>query len=212
MRMRKKNYREEILNQDNGVLIKDPYQYLGHWHKLLNCKILHVEIGSGKGSYWRQMQRMYPQDGWIAIERNLDVAAVALKDFKTEKPNNSRYIVGDASEIGMWFASGEIDIIHLNFVDPWPKKAHAKRRLTHQRFLNVYLGLLAENGLVIMKTDNQQLIEFSKEEMMKVGLEVIESCDSFSSKEYKKDAMSEYEEKFSAEGLPIYRYVWQVRK
>ena len=77
------------------------------------------------------------------------------------------FIAQDADQISTWFAPGEIDVIHLNFSDPWPKSGYAKRRLSHARFLKQYEGLLNENGQVIMKTDNPKLFEFSLKEFSK---------------------------------------------
>ena len=73
MRMRKLPWAEEYL-QDAEVVIKDPSQLKGRWRTLVHGEKLHLEIGCGKGDYWNQMAKRYPQDGWIAIEKNVSVA------------------------------------------------------------------------------------------------------------------------------------------
>lgn len=127
MRMRKLPWAEEYL-QDAEVVIKDPSQLKGRWRTLVHGEKLHLEIGCGKGDYWNQMAKRYPQDGWIAIEKNVSVAGIAVRKFDQQEGDLShmRFIWGDAQSLEEWFDRGEIDVIHLNFSDPWPKNAHIR--------------------------------------------------------------------------------------
>ena len=119
MRMRKLPWAEEYL-QDAEVVIKDPSQLKGRWRTLVHGEKLHLEIGCGKGDYWNQMAKRYPQDGWIAIEKNVSVAGIAVRKFDQQEGDLShmRFIWGDAQSLEEWFDRGEIDVIHLNFSDP----------------------------------------------------------------------------------------------
>jgi len=210
--MRRKPYREQMLKARSDVLIEEPYKYKGQWKSSLQCKILHIEIGSGKGDYWQKMATMYPDIGWVAIEKNLNIAAIALKKTPVEPLSNARFIAKDGKDIKEWFTDGEIDAIHLNFVDPWPKKAHEKRRLTHLSFLAVYKELLSKNGQIIMKSDNYDLMAYSRRNFKEYGYLLTESSDDFRNKNHPKDAISEYEAKFIELGQCIYRSVWEVVK
>lgn len=71
MRMRKLPWAEEYL-QDAEVVIKDPSQLKGRWRTLVHGEKLHLEIGCGKGDYWNQMAKRYPQDGWKLEEFSVD--------------------------------------------------------------------------------------------------------------------------------------------
>lgn len=210
MRMRNKPWVEGFLASfSTDVLINEPIAYKGSWRRLLACDKLHVEIGTGKGDYWLTMAEQYPSDGWIGIEKERNVAAMALKKSLNTNLNNIKYILNDADKISEWFAKSEIDVIHLNFSDPWPKKRNTKKRLTHDSFLDQYRLLLKDNGQIIMKTDNQKLFEYSLLNMQDTW-QLIEVWLDFRQSE-QPDAITEYEKRFMDEGKPIYRAVWQKR-
>ncbi len=210
MRMRNKPWVEAFLaNFSTEILISDPVTFKGSWHRELACDKLHVEIGTGKGDYWLTMAEQYPSDGWIGIEKERNVAAMALKKSLNVDLKNIKYILNDADKIGEWFAKSEIDVIHLNFSDPWPKKRNTKKRLTHDSFLDQYRLLLKDDGQIIMKTDNQKLFEYSLLNMQ-VNWQLVELWLDFR-REQQPDAITEYEKRFMDEGKPIYRAVWQKR-
>ena len=210
--MRRKAYREAVLADRKDVLIENPELYKSKWKTLLKADKLHVEIGSGKGDYWFKMAELYPQDGWLAIERNLDVTAIALKKLPEVMLPNARFIALDGKDLRLWFAEAEIDVLHLNFVDPWPKNAHAGRRLTHPDFLAIYRRVLNKDGLVIMKSDNKELMEYSRLCLRQCDFTVLASSDDYRQSAHAEDVISEYEQKFCDLGQPIYRTVWQVNK
>lgn len=190
--------------------VAEPAMYKGNWRKVLGCEEIHLEIGSGKGDYWNLMSKMYPEMGWIGIERNVSVAALALKKVEGEEVSNRRFICQDAKDLREWFDQNELDVIHLNFSDPWPKKRNMKRRLSHHSFLEVYRELLKEDGKIIMKTDNTQLFEFSLIEFQNNGYILEEVYLDFRKEEHPEDAISEYEAKFMSQEHPIYRGVWRI--
>jgi len=210
--MRRKPYRDQVLAERGDILVAEPQQYYGRWQELLNCQKLHIEIGSGKGDYWWQMAQQYPQDGWIAIERNLNIAAIALRKLPQLTLNNARYIAKDSQDLATWFAANELDFIHLNFVDPWPKKAHSKRRLTHPQFLEIYHRLLRPQGQVWLKTDNEGLWEFSLASFKEANFELLSAEEDLQHDGQTPDVISEYEAKFIAANVKIKRAVWQVKK
>ena len=105
------------------------------------------------------------------------------------------------------FEDGELDGIYLNFSDPWPKERQAARRLTHRRYLMGYDQVLKPGSLLEFKTDNEPLFRFSISEFDEFGLEKTEYTEDlhapdceFASRRF----MTEYEEKFSGRGNPIY--------
>lgn len=209
MRMRKKAWAQPFLDAHPEFVLTEPKEFKGKWKTLMPCEKLHVEIGCGKGDYFIGMSKLLLQDAFIAIERDRSVAAVAAKKALAEPLPNARMVTADAYDIGEWFEAGEVDIIHLNFSDPWPKSSHSKRRLSHGNFLSQYERMLSADGEIQMKTDNQKLFEFSLMEFNRLGWEFTDV-----SVDYRKtpnaDVMTEYEAKFSGLGQPIYRLV--VRK
>lgn len=188
--------------------VAQPEVYKGKWKEKLGRETLHLEIGSGKGDYWIQMSEMYPEIGWIGVEKNASIAALALKKIENIYLNNRLFINQDAKDLEAWFDEKELDVIHLNFSDPWPKKRNMKRRLSHSSFLNVYKKLLSDDGKIIMKTDNTKLFEYSILEFQNNGFVLEEIYLDFRKEEHHEDAISEYESKFMKKNQPIYRGVW----
>ena len=99
--------------------------------------------------------------------------------------------------------------IYLNFSDPWPKERHAKRRLPSKEFLERYDRILKRDGTLEFKTDNKELFEFALEQVPLAGWEIVEvSYDLHRDRKMMEgNIMTEYEEKFSSKGNPIYKYI-----
>ena len=210
MRMRKKKWAKPYIEERTDTVIQAPETCKGRWREILGTKEVRLEIGAGKGSYWIGMGEKYPDTGWIALEKSPDAAAIGLKKCLTPGPN-MKYIVGDAEGIDEWFAPGEVDVIHLNFSDPWPKKSHAKRRLTAEKFRKKYDVILKPDGLVILKTDNIGLYEYSLEKMNDL-FDLVERDDDFRKTPHDEDVITEYEQEFMDKGQPIYRAVWRHKE
>ena len=103
------------------------------------------------------------------------------------------------------FAEGEVDRFYINFCDPWPKKRHAKRRLTHVGFLEKYRRLLKKPGELHFKTDNRPLFDFSLEQFEEAGLRVQDVSYDLHAENRPDNIMTEYERKFSGFGEKINR-------
>ena len=179
MRMRKKAWAEPFLKENADFVIEKPEIWAGHWREKLACQRLRIEIGSGKGDYFTKMAAMNPDEGWIGIEKEHNVAAVAAKKALAQPHEHMALIAQDADQLSSWFAKGELDVIHLNFSDPWPKSGYAKRRLSHARFLKQYEALLNPQGQVIIKTDNPKLFEFSLTEFSRENWQLREVSVDF---------------------------------
>lgn len=207
MRMRKKKWADPFLEEHRDYIFDDPSAYKGKWHDFFHTEELHVELGMGKGGYLIKMAEMYPKAGWVGVEKDHSAAAVAArKVIDNDLPReNHRMISGNAERLGEWFAEGEIDVLHLNFSDPWPKTYTHKRRLSSSRFLELYRLVLAENGHIEMKTDNQKLFEYSVICFLENGFTLTEISVDYRREEHPEDAVTEYEQKFIDEGKPIYR-------
>lgn len=209
--MRNKPWAQAFLESVGTTLINDPSLLAAKWKSHLGCEILHVEIGSGKGDYWNKMAHMNPTHGWVAIEKDRNVAATCLRKNIDEILPTMALINSDAKDIGSWFGQGEIDVLHLNFSDPWPKKGHSKRRLSHSVFLKEYDRLLNICGEIQMKTDNSTLFEFSCVEMSNYGFICKELSVDYRRNEHPEDAITEYEQRFLDLNQPIYRAVWRKK-
>lgn len=209
MRMRKKKHGAERIAACSEILIDepqipavDPVTYFG------TPLPVHLEIGCGKGDFAVGMAAKYPNVNFIAMERVADVACLALEkamNAKESRPDNLRFLIGDARNLVEWFPTHSVDCIYLNFSDPWPKKGYAKRRLTHRGFLELYRSVLRPGGMLKLKTDNEGLFDFSLEEFEAFGLQIEwVTRDLHRSEKNADNIMTEYERNFSQKGQVIY--------
>lgn len=205
--MRKKKWAEPWLEAHGEYVLKEPEIYRGKWLDQVKGNRLHVEIGTGKGDYLNHMAVMYPEEAWVGIEKDRSVAAVAARKAVEEGGDlsNRRMIAGDAKDLEEWFGENEIDVIHLNFSDPWPKKYTHKRRLSSASFLAVYRRLLKPDGMIRMKTDNKDLFEDSVLYFLGSGYRFTEFSVDYRRHEHPEDAVTEYESRFMELGQPIYQ-------
>ncbi|MFV0380523.1 MAG: tRNA (guanosine(46)-N7)-methyltransferase TrmB [Anaerorhabdus sp.] len=211
MRMRKKKWAEPFLEENSDIVIKNPQQNCGNWKNILSKNELHLEIGCGKGDYFVNMSKLHTHTGWIAVEKDRNVAAVAAKKIKEEKCDSCCIIAFDAKDLDQWFLDNEIHTIHLNFSDPWSKNGYRKRRLSHESFLKTYKRILSPDGRIIMKTDNKKLFEFSLCEFSRCGWVIDDVWMDFRSEDHNEDVLSEYESKFVQLNLPIYRAIFKLK-
>lgn len=206
MRLRKKKWSEEIFELHNEIIVENFEEIKGNWKSVLDTNKLRLEIGAGKGDYWHGLAEVYPEDGIVAIEKDYTASSIALK--KLDKYDKKRFILGDAKNLEEIFGTKELDVIHLNFSDPWPKLRHTKRRLTYDTKLKTYHNLLNDNGEIWMKTDNRELFEYSLVNVAKFDFELKEVYLDFR-KEEDIDPITEYEQKFMDRGQVIYRAIWR---
>ena len=209
MRLRKvKGAKEAIL--ESPFVIHDATSKKGHWKEFFqNSNPIHIEIGMGKGRFLTELARQNPNINYIGIERYDSVLVRALeKREQTEPLSNLFYLCEDAKNVAEIFGTNEIARIYLNFSDPWPKDRHAKRRLTSTEFFARYDQILAKEGVVIFKTDNKILFDFSLEQVPLASWNLKDVTFDLHHSEYAEgNIMTEYEEKFSSLGNPIFRLV-----
>ncbi|MBQ9031334.1 MAG: tRNA (guanosine(46)-N7)-methyltransferase TrmB [Parasporobacterium sp.] len=178
----------------------------GKWKEVFgNDHPLCVEIGMGKGAFLMELARRNPGINYVGIEKYSSVLLRAVQKQEKEELPNVRLIRMEAENLPDVFAPGEVDKIYLNFSDPWPKDAHAGRRLTSRAFLDRYQRILKEQGRIEFKTDNQELFDFSVEEVREAGWEICAlTRDLHNDPELSRNnILTEYEERWSGEGKPI---------
>ncbi|MDD3367899.1 MAG: tRNA (guanosine(46)-N7)-methyltransferase TrmB [Lachnospiraceae bacterium] len=211
MRLRNIPAAEGIIS-GSPYVIQEPKDYKGKWHTVFgNEKPLQIEIGMGKGKFILKMAKAYPEINFVGIERYTSVLLRAVQKMEQEAlpPSNLKFICMDAGEIEEVYAPGEVNKIFLNFSDPWPKDRHARRRLPSRQFLERFSHILADTGKLEFKTDNRALFDFALEELEPAGwIAEKVTFDLHHDEEMGKDnIMTEYEEKFSAKGNPICKYI-----
>ena len=176
----------------------------------------HLEIGCGKGGFICALAAREQQVNFYALERVNDVillaAERAMASRESRPCDNLRFLLAGADDLEKLFAPGTLDVIYLNFSDPWPKKGHAKRRLTYRRYLAMYFSLLKSGGQLRLKTDNVGLFDFTLEELDALGVTpVFVTRDLHNTPEAADNIMTEYERHFSEQGMPICS-LWVTKK
>lgn len=204
------NAKNELLAESRFIENKEKLQEVLSKGENKNKKI-YLEIGMGKGDFISRLATLDLDNIYIGVEISMSVLATAIKKIKAYevenniKLNNLYFMSFDAIKLEEYFEKNQVEKLYLNFSDPWPKKKHAKRRLTYKDFLEKYKNVLKEHGVIEFKTDNRILFEFSLVSMQNFGMTFTEvyldlhKTDIF-------NIVTEYENKFSING-PIYKLV-----
>lgn len=206
MRIRRNPKARKALHEHPAVFEMDEIQ-AETWRTFLSHpnQPLYVELGTGKGQFITTAAQRYPNINWIGIERIPEPLYQAVKKAMPYELDNLLYFWTDIEYLDQFFSPGEVDRFYLHFSDPWPKKRHQKRRLTHRRFLAVYQKLLSDQGELIFKTDSPSFFQFSLEELTEMGWQVHTVYEDLHNSPLAADNIqTEYEMKFRARGLPIY--------
>ena len=187
MRIRNIKNAKEIINNSELVITNNIFK---------DDKPLYIEIGCGKGNFIIETAKQNPNINFIGIERYESILLRAIKKVENI-PSNLRFMCIDAKEIDKYF-NHNVDQIYLNFSDPWPKKRHTKRRLTSSRFLEKYDLIFKDTKMIEMKTDNDDLFDYSCESFSEYGYKIVSKDTNHIS-----DITTEYEDKFRSIGKNI---------
>lgn len=220
MRLRgRKGIREDIERQKELVVL-NAKDHKGKWAELFgNNNPIHAELGMGKGRFISEMSKKYPNINFIGVDmydeliRKASEKAKVAHGLTVENEEdvvlsipNLRLMLFNIEHIEDAFAEGELERVFLNFSDPWPKKKHARRRLTHPGFVAKYQQILNSKGEIHLKTDSQSLFEFSLNSFADMGLRMRNiSLNLHVDGIHPDHVMTEYETKFAGQGMNIHR-------
>lgn len=186
------------------LLESDAPAWRGQWRSLFGAEpsaTLALEIGIGRGRFILGCCANQPDACFLGLELRAEMVMQTVQRVQ-ELPPNLYLLQLNAQMLPELFESGELDVIYINFPDPWPKSRHAKRRLTSTEFLAIYRELLREQGEIRFKTDNQELFCWSLDNFRELGFRLTDVDRQLS--EEKSGVMTEYEKRFRSKGQPIY--------
>ena len=196
----------DIIVGNSSYSINNPLDYKGRWKELFdNDNPIEIEIGTGKGKFIISKAIDNKNINYIGIEKYDSPLVGAIKKLEGIDIPNLKLVCFDAIKIDELF-DHEISKIYLNFSDPWPKKRHAKRRLTSENFLNKYENLFVKEKNIELKTDNDDLFDYSLLSFEENGYVIKEINRNIFDK-----YTTEYEDKFIGLGKNI-NYVHVVKK
>ena len=224
MRMRKKKYLTERLDAVKSLILDTDLEerdfekaiqtkdYFDFDEMFGNSNPVYLEIGCGKGQFVCEMAKRCPDINFIAVEKERNVIVAAVEKVENAGLTNVRFIAGCAEYLPRFIPEQSIERIYLNFSCPYPKEKYKKHRLTHRFFLNIYKGLLSENGDIHQKTDNMHFFEFSLQEFSAEGFRLENVSLDLHNSSFEGNIVTEYEKRFSDLGQPIYRLEARLNK
>lgn len=207
MRMRRKKWARPELAAC-PFYIEHGEEYKGRWNTVFGSdKPVYAELGCGKGRFVLQAAMYYPDINWLALDIKSEMLAVARRTIVNElgrEPENIRLVSQNIAMINTAFDGNDrIDRIYINFCNPWPRKKHKKRRLTHTRQLMQYRTFLKNGGEIHFKTDDDELFEESLPYFEHSGFSVKFITRDLHSTDYSPNFETEHEKMFSEEGKTI---------
>lgn len=113
-----------------------------------------LEIGFGAGEALLYFAQRHPEIDCIGVEVHKPGVGHLLLGADAAGLTNVRVICHDAVEVlQQQLAPGSVDLIHIFFPDPWPKKRHHKRRLIQPSLVELLARVLAIGGKLRLATD-----------------------------------------------------------
>lgn len=201
MRLRKKWWARPML-EESPLVVTNPKEKKGKWsEEFKNSNPIYLELGCGRGRFISTHGENNPEINYVAIDIKDEVLIYTLKNVEEKEIENVRIVPLEIAFIEDVFDENEIDRIYINFCNPWPKKSHNKRRLTHTTFLERYKRFIKPGTEVWFKTDDKELFEASLEYFPQSGFEVLFSTYDLHNSDFKGNVMTEYEEKFTKLGM-----------
>lgn len=166
---------------------------------------LELEIGCGAGGFALGYAQQNPSARYVAFEWRKKFAREVLHRAQKRGLTNIRVVEGDAKQVvPRLFAKGSLQVIHLQFPDPWWKRAHQKRAILTDDFTPVLFGLLAPGGRFDLRTDVEDRAHHMLETLERhgfvnpLGKGVFHPYDP-------AEVPSTRERRYLASGEPVYR-------
>lgn len=217
MRMRRKKHLEERLEACSDIIISmyredrnfstsvEKKDYIDTERLFCNKNPVYLEVGCGKGRFAAELAKQNPDKNILAVEKTSNVIVEAAERAKAEAIPNLKFLLGPAEYLPIFIRDKSVDRIYLNFSCPFPKKRYASHRLTHKNFLEIYKKIMTDTADIHQKTDNTHFFEFSIEQLSQSGFSLKNVTFDLHASDFEDNIMTEYEERFTKEGLNIYR-------
>ena len=217
MRIRRKKWAQKELEEAKFYIDK-PEEFKGKWkEKFVENKPLFVELGCGKGIFSATLASSHRENNYIAVDMIEAMLGLSKRNIEAsynfENPDNLFLIRANVERISDVFDKTDgVERIYINFCNPWPKKKHNKKRLTHPRQLIQYKEILSENGEIYFKTDSDELFEASLEYFKEAEFEITKiTYDLHSEPIFEENIITEHEKMFSEEGIKIKALIAKVK-
>ncbi len=199
--------RKELKEFENIALSPEEFQGKIDFAQIFGrCRPVHIEIGSGKGTFLLSQAQAQPEANFLGIEWARKYYRYTIDRIGRRGLTNVRILRADAATFIKDFVPEEsVDCFHIYFPDPWPKKRHHKRRLLQSGNLEMLIDRLKPDGEIRIATDHedyfQQIQDVTK--ACRARLEPIEFERPAGARGGELTGTN-YERKYVKESRPIY--------
>jgi tRNA (guanine-N7-)-methyltransferase len=181
----------------------------GKWNEVYfnNENPIVLELACGKGEYTVGLGKEFPELNFIGIDIKGDRIARGSKIAQTLGLNNVAFLRTGIQYLEEFFIPNEISEIWLVHPDPQPRDREERRRLTNQKFLDLYKIYLKNEGIFHLKTDSSFLFDYSLEVLKNdPDFEILDYTDDLYNSDLKKqhfEIKTYYEKLFHEKGSSI---------
>lgn len=151
----------------------------GAWHREIfrNNNPIVLELACGKGEYTINLARRHPEKNFIGIDKKGWRLWKGAKQALEESLPNVHFMRIYIDHLAEYFDAGEVDEIWITFPDPYLRESKASKRLTSPKFLDIYRKVAKPDTLIHLKTDSDELYDFTLETIQDEKIEMIDRVD-----------------------------------
>jgi len=194
------NSLENVFSYKNGSRETDLRKYFGNNNKLV------LEIGCGHGDYTLSLAAENPERNFVGIDIKGARIWTGAKIALNNKLKNAAFLMLNSEFLADFFVEEKIDEIIIPFPDPHMRRTSESRRLISPKFLQIYKKILAKDGIIHFKTDNQNLFDYAIEVLKSIDAKIFFSTDDLyneSTKPFYTAIQTKYEKHYLNEGRKI---------
>lgn len=177
---------------------------------LADPRPLILELACGYGEYSVAMAAQNPDKKFIGVDIQGERLYRGAKQALNLHLDNLLFLRIYIEELLTYLPAKSVDEIWLTFPDPYPKDRHAKRRLTGQKFLQLYQQIIKPGGLVQLKTDNQGLFDFTLAELAAYRAQVINQSQDIYAQDLGIPFLTSVQTRFEKKNLKLGKKIHYV--
>ncbi|MFM7313104.1 MAG: tRNA (guanosine(46)-N7)-methyltransferase TrmB [Cyanobium sp.] len=175
---------------------------------------LHLDIGCALGRCLLELARLQPRINHLGVEIRRPLVEAAETDRQAEGFTNLHYLFCNANvSLQAWLQAlpaGRLDLVSIQFPDPWFKRKHHKRRVLQPALLLALAQALEPGRRLFLQSDVPAVIE--------PMVQLVELCGCFErpaadGRPWRHGnplpVPTEREAYVLAQGLPVYRVLYQ---
>lgn len=175
-----------VIQPETADLLIGDHRIKGNWRReiFMNDNPVVIELGCGKGEYTTGLAEMFPGRNYIGVDIKGARMWRGAKTANERKLPNAAFLRTRIEFINSFFSEDEVDEIWLTFPDPHPGKKNSNKRLTCPWFIRSYRRFLKNNGIIHLKTDNEELYNYTRKLVTKNQLALIFETNNLYSEEF----------------------------